>query len=249
MEDRLVRAMRTESRYLRGGLRADLSAMLREHLAGRPPDRADDDAVNVAPAAYPDSPINLPGALPIEIRDPDTLYDEPPAGSASESLWFKRDWLSSHGLDPAQCLIVRVQGESMGNTLPDGCSALVDRGRQQRREGRIYALRTDRGLVVGAPPETAPAGGCWKAITPSGKPWHGPRTPKSSARSGGWRGASDRRTRKLSYTKRTFTRIAPPTVSTAPAGTRQVIRSACRSTTSESSTTNSGEVWINGSIR
>ena len=37
----------------------------------------------------------------------------------------------------------------MGNTLPDGCSALVDRGRRERREGRIYALRTDQGLAVG----------------------------------------------------------------------------------------------------
>ena len=149
LEDRLVRAIRTESRYLRGGLRADLGAMLREHLAGRPPDRADDDAANVAPSVYPDTPIDIPGALPIEIRDPDTLYDGPPEGSASESLWFKRDWLSSHGLDPAKCLIVRVQGESMGNTLPDGCSALVDLGRRERREGRIYALRTERGLAVG----------------------------------------------------------------------------------------------------
>ena len=98
---------------------------------------------------YPDTPIDIPSALPIEIRDPDALYDRPPEGSASESLWFKRDWLSSHGLDPAKCLIVRVQGESMGNTLPDGCSALVDRGQRERREGRIYALRTDQGLAVG----------------------------------------------------------------------------------------------------
>ncbi len=149
LEDRLIRALRTESRYLRGGLRADLSAMLREHLAGRTPDRADDEAVNVAPSVYPDPLVHIPGALPIEIRDSDTLYDGPPAGSASESLWFKRDWLSSHGLDPAHCLVVRVQGESMGNTLPDGCSALVDQGRRERRDGRIYALRTDQGLTVG----------------------------------------------------------------------------------------------------
>ena len=62
-------------------------------------------------------------------------------------------------------------------------------------------------------------------------------------------GRSDPRPGKMPYTKRTFTRTAPPTVSTAPAGTRQVIRSALRSTTRESSTTNSGEVWITGSTR
>ena len=46
----------------------------------------------------------------------------------------------------------------MGNTLPDGCSALVDRGRQQRRQGRIYALRTDRGLMVGRATRTDTGG-------------------------------------------------------------------------------------------
>ena len=170
LEDRLVRVLRTESRYLRGGLRADLGAMLREHLSGRPPDRTEEDAGNVAPATYPDTPIDIPGALPIEIRDPDTLYDGPPAGSASESLWFKRDWLSSHGLDAARCLIVRVQGESMGNTLPDGCSALVDRGRQQRRQGRIYALRTARGLMVGRATRTDTGGWLLESDHPEREP-------------------------------------------------------------------------------
>ncbi len=149
LEDRLVRAMRIESRNLRGGLRADLGALLREHLADRPPTGAEDDAEDIAPATYPDSAINLPGALPIEIRDPDTLYDGPPPGSAGESLWFKRDWLHRHGLDPTQCLVVRMQGDFMDNTLPDGCSVLVDRSRRQRREGSIFALRTDHRLVVG----------------------------------------------------------------------------------------------------
>ena len=36
----------------------------------------------------------------------------------------------------------------METALPDGCSVLVNRGERQRRVGRIYALRTEAGLVV-----------------------------------------------------------------------------------------------------
>ncbi|MCY3567068.1 MAG: S24 family peptidase [Chloroflexi bacterium] len=40
---------------------------------------------------------------------------------------------------------MRVRGESMGPTLPDDCSTLFDR---DRREGRVYVVRTDGGLIV-----------------------------------------------------------------------------------------------------
>ena len=141
-EERLIRALRIESRSLRSGLRADLGTLLREH---------DKDSQAVPPDDYrsDDAPINVPGALPIEVRDLNTRYDESPTDSTSESLWFGRDWLRDHGLDSAQCLIVRVQGTSLEKTLPDGCSVLVNRAQRQRRVGRIYALRTVDGLVLG----------------------------------------------------------------------------------------------------
>ena len=37
----------------------------------------------------------------------------------------------------------------MQPALPEGSWILVNRGQRRRREGRIYALRTARGLIVG----------------------------------------------------------------------------------------------------
>ena len=74
------------------------------------------------------------------------IFDETVVGR----LWFRRDWLARHAIDPKQCNVISVRGESMEPTLPDGCSILVDRsqGRRRRRVGRILVMRTEDGLVV-----------------------------------------------------------------------------------------------------
>ena len=74
------------------------------------------------------------------------IFDETVVGR----LWFRRDWLDRHAIDPKQCSIISVSGESMEPILPSGCSILVDRsqGRKRRREGRVFVLRTEDGLVV-----------------------------------------------------------------------------------------------------
>ena len=72
------------------------------------------------------------------------VYDETPVGL----LWFRNDWLKRHSIDPEQSNIIRVRGESMEPTLPDGCSILVDRKRREPQDGRIYVMRTEEGLVV-----------------------------------------------------------------------------------------------------
>ena len=74
------------------------------------------------------------------------VFDETVVGR----LWFRRDWLASHAIDPKQCNVISVSGESMEPILPSGCSILVDRsqGRKRRREGRVFVLRTEDGLVV-----------------------------------------------------------------------------------------------------
>ena len=74
------------------------------------------------------------------------VFDETVVGR----LWFRRDWLGRHAIDPKQCNIITVNGESMEPILPSGCSILVDRsqGRRRRRVGRIFVLRTEDGLVV-----------------------------------------------------------------------------------------------------
>ena len=73
------------------------------------------------------------------------VFDETVVGR----LWFRRDWLGRHAIDPKQCNIISVNGESMEPILPNGCSILVDRSQgRRRREGRIFVLRTEDGLVV-----------------------------------------------------------------------------------------------------
>ncbi|MCY3596135.1 MAG: hypothetical protein OXG71_01665 [Rhodospirillales bacterium] len=56
--------------------------------------------------------------------------------------WFPRAWLDRLNLDATRCAIIRVRGESMEQTLPDEGSILFDRNRRNRREGRIYVVRT-----------------------------------------------------------------------------------------------------------
>ncbi len=61
---------------------------------------------------------------------------------------FRRAWLERHALDPAQCSVIEVMGESMEPTLPENCSILVDHRRRRRLDGHIYVVRADGGLVV-----------------------------------------------------------------------------------------------------
>ena len=62
--------------------------------------------------------------------------------------YFRHEWLSRHGLIADRCRIIGVIGESMEPTLPDGCVILLDRNRTRRREGQIFVVRTEDGLVV-----------------------------------------------------------------------------------------------------
>ena len=63
-------------------------------------------------------------------------------------VWFRRDWLDGHGIDPTRCMVISVRGESMEPTLPAGSKILVDRDRTRRRAGRIFVVTTEEGLVV-----------------------------------------------------------------------------------------------------
>ena len=151
LEENIVRALQAETRTLRSGLREDLAALLRRHITDRqgltPREFADDDTA----APYTDTPADHSAARPVEIHDLGAEYDKPPGGSltARESFWFGRDWLRRNEIDSTRCLLVRVRDESMQPALPEGSWILVNRGQRRRREGRIYALRTTRGLIVG----------------------------------------------------------------------------------------------------
>ena len=61
---------------------------------------------------------------------------------------FRRSWLLYHGIDPQQCYMVKVKGDSMAPTLPDGCLVLVNPGGKDRKNDRIYLVRSSKGLVA-----------------------------------------------------------------------------------------------------
>ena len=65
-----------------------------------------------------------------------------------DCLDVHRTWLDRHRLDATQCAIVRVRGESMEPTLNDGSTILINCAQQRRRSERLFAVRTDDGLVV-----------------------------------------------------------------------------------------------------
>ncbi len=98
-----------------------------------------------------DNVVDLPGARHIEIREADVA-----AGGGAVNLEapvkgylaFQRAWLDRHALDPTQCVVIGVRGESMEPTLPDGCSILIDRSRRRWRKGRIFVFLTGDGLIV-----------------------------------------------------------------------------------------------------
>ena len=76
--------------------------------------------------------------------DGSEIEDEQVTGN----LWFGRDWLDRHGLDPTRCVVISAVGESMEPTIWHGASILVDRERVSWRSDRIFVIRTQDGLVV-----------------------------------------------------------------------------------------------------
>ena len=99
-----------------------------------------------------DGADEAPGGRPVEMYELETAagagavdLDHAPIRG---SVWFRREWLDRRGLDPTQCAVISVRGTSMELTLMDGCSILVARHRTRRREGRVYVVWTEDGLIV-----------------------------------------------------------------------------------------------------
>ena len=112
-------------------------------------DLTDDQALSF-PGTSPEI-RQLPGTRPVAIHRLQAA-----AGGGALDLdetvksyaYFRHEWLSRQGLVAERCSIIGVMGESMEPTLPEGCVILLDRNRRSRREGRIFVLRTEEGLVV-----------------------------------------------------------------------------------------------------
>ena len=128
-----------------------LSLLLQAQQGG---DSVTEPAAGYATALNDDQALGEPGSAR---RPVDTVAElAAAAGSGAAALdetvtgqlWFRRDWLDARAIDPAQCVVIGVRGESMEPTLPDGCSILVDRSRTRRLSGHVYVLHTDEGIVV-----------------------------------------------------------------------------------------------------
>ncbi|MGY6410671.1 MAG: S24 family peptidase [Alkalilacustris sp.] len=56
------------------------------------------------------------------------------------ALAFRRDWLRDLGVDPARAQLMTVRGDSMAPRIEPGDLVLVDRSRQDVRNGAFYIL-------------------------------------------------------------------------------------------------------------
>ena len=144
-----------------GGLEGAVQALVRlvARAGGDPiPDelRAPPSARLASADARPVAAANDDGVTP-GARSVGTREVEAAAGGGAVNLdeapvkgpvWFRRDWLDGHGIDPTLSVVISVRGESMEPTLPAGSKILVDRTRTRRRAGRIFVVTTEEGLVV-----------------------------------------------------------------------------------------------------
>ena len=73
-----------------------------------------------------------------------TVRDETITGR----LKFPYPWLRKHGLRAHTCRIVRMTGEAMEPTIPDGSAILVDTAATDRRDGSIVVVRIADQQVV-----------------------------------------------------------------------------------------------------
>ena len=137
---------------LRDDLRSEIRQLLaREPSVGRRVRLAAADENLAADMAWSPEPVEIPGTRCVDcyevrsVAQGGALLDD---STRVGYLAFRRRWLARHRLDASQCAVVRVHGESMDPTLNDGSTTLVNLAQRRRHSGRIYAVRTDDGLVV-----------------------------------------------------------------------------------------------------
>ena len=100
------------------------------------------------PLAEPEAPNARPVQMPHLAAAAGAGAVDLDAVDSEIFLWFRRSWLDRMGLDPTQCLVIDVRGESMEPTLPEGCSILVNRAQHRRLIGKLFVVNADTGLVV-----------------------------------------------------------------------------------------------------
>ncbi len=86
-------------------------------------------------------------------------------------LKFPYPWLRKHGLRAHMCRIVRMTGEAMEPTIPDGSAILVDTAATDRRDGCIAVVRTGNRQVVKRLLDDAEAGWLLSSDNPNKATW------------------------------------------------------------------------------
>ena len=137
-------------------LKADIRSEIRQLLAwepdvGRRARRAAADEYRMADLVWAPEPHEIPGthwvdcyAVQLALAGGALLDESTRVGY----LAFRRSWLDRHGIEASQCAILRAGDGEMAPTVNDGATILVNLAQRRRRSGRLFAVRTDDGLVV-----------------------------------------------------------------------------------------------------
>ena len=145
-------ALRTEAQAMRREIRKEIRDDLSASPPRTPPANDLEDARALAVATVGVSATDVSASRAVQMIEMEAaagggaynLDDAPAKGP----VWFRRDWIDSHGIDPTQAVVISVRGDSMEPTLPAGCKILLDRHRRRRHVGHIYVITTSDGLVV-----------------------------------------------------------------------------------------------------
>lgn len=73
-----------------------------------------------------------------------TIFDDEPIGYMA----FMRSWIDAHQLDPEALFVLEIDGDSMGDKLQHGDSALVNRKVNHIKSDSAYVFRQDEDLKV-----------------------------------------------------------------------------------------------------
>lgn len=60
----------------------------------------------------------------------------------TKHLAFRKDWLKSVGLNEKDLVAATATGDSMGQTVPNGCTMLIDTSKNMPKDGSIYVIRS-----------------------------------------------------------------------------------------------------------
>ncbi|WP_432738218.1 S24 family peptidase [Maridesulfovibrio sp. FT414] len=87
-------------------------------------------------------------AIPEALARPDNTGKElSPREESAGVLAFSEDWVARKG-NPESMRLVTVTGNAMSPRIEDGDSIIVDLSQKELYEGRIYAMRIDREVIV-----------------------------------------------------------------------------------------------------